>query len=105
MKAPWPTSPSITVRGRGLRSVSWAWQNCLFTCRIITISQFLRPRPDITRGNCHFARSCTETDLSAFVGSIQWVCRSPCHPERRRKNWFIDFSACAVTQCEEFEPE
>ncbi len=56
----------------------------------------LETSPGYYEGNCHFARSCTETDLSAFVGSIQWVCRSPCHPERRRKNWFIDFSACAV---------
>lgn len=34
-------------------------------------------------------------DLSAYVGSIQWICRSPYRPAHRRKNWFLDFQICA----------
>lgn len=39
-------------------------------------------------------RFTTADDLSEYLGSVQWVCRSPYRPEHRRKNWFLDFSAC-----------
>lgn len=36
-------------------------------------------------------------DLSAYTGSIQWVCRSPYRPTHKRKNWFLDFRICQDT--------
>lgn len=56
-------------------------------------------------GTYRSVRFYTEADLSVFVGSVQWVCRSPYRPEHKRKNWFIDFSACSVAQCGKFDPE
>jgi len=47
----------------------------------------------------------SEDDLSDYLGSIKWVCSSPYRPEHKRKNWFIDFSACPVEQCDQFDPE
>lgn len=47
----------------------------------------------------------TEEDLSEYLGSVQWICRSPYRPEHKRKNWFIDFSLCPVAQTSEFDPE
>lgn len=32
-----------------------------------------------------------DKDLSEFVGSILWVCKSPYRSGHKRKNWFIDF--------------
>ncbi len=32
-----------------------------------------------------------EADLSEFIGSVQWVCKSPYRPSHKRKNWFINF--------------
>ncbi len=32
------------------------------------------------------------TDLSAFVGSVLWICKSPYRPYHKRKNWFINFT-------------
>ena len=31
--------------------------------------------------------------LSAFIGSVQWICQSPYRPAHKRKNWFIEVSA------------
>jgi peptide chain release factor len=56
-------------------------------------------------GTYRSARLFSEDDLSALVGSVQWVCRSPYRPAHKRKNWFIDFSACEVAAVTEFDPE
>lgn len=56
-------------------------------------------------GTFRSVRIYSEADLSAYLGSVQWVCRSPYRPEHKRKNWFIDFSACAVAKQEKFDPE
>lgn len=47
----------------------------------------------------------TEDDLSEYLGSVQWICRSPYRPEHRRKNWFLDFHQCAAAQDQRFHPE
>ena len=47
----------------------------------------------------------TDADLSEFLGSVVWVCKSPYRPAHKRKNWFLDFSPCAVAHTEEFDPE
>lgn len=65
----------------------------------------LEASPGYYEGTFRSARFFTEADLSAFVGSVQWVCRSPYRPEHKRKNWFIDFSACAVAKCDKFDPD
>lgn len=35
----------------------------------------------------------TGADLSEFIGTIQWVCKSPFRPMHKRKNWFISFES------------
>lgn len=45
-------------------------------------------------------RITTDTDLSQFVGSVQWVCPSPYRIGHKRKNWFLDFSSCAEAETE-----
>lgn len=45
-----------------------------------------------------------EEDLSEYEGSIQWVCPSYYRPTHKRKNWFLDFSRCPVSQVTKFDP-
>ena len=61
--------------------------------------------PGYNEGTFRSVRIYSESDLSDYLGSVQWVCRSPYRPEHKRKNWFIDFSACAVAKVEKFDPE
>lgn len=61
--------------------------------------------PGYHEGTHRSVRLYTDADLSEFLGSVQWVCRSPYRPTHKRKNWFIDFSACAVAVSEQFTPE
>ena len=56
-------------------------------------------------GGFRSVRFFTEEDLDEFLGSVQWICRSPYRPGHRRKNWFLDFSACAQAETAEFDPE
>lgn len=56
-------------------------------------------------GTYRSVRLFTEEDLSEYLGSVQWVCKSPYRPAHKRKNWFIDFSQCAVAETTEFDPE
>lgn len=46
----------------------------------------------------------SEDDLSAYLGSVQWICQSPFRPQHRRKNWFLDFSVCAMPVPSRFDP-
>ena len=56
-------------------------------------------------GTYRSVRIFTEENLSEYLGSVQWTCRSPYRPGHKRKNWFIDFSLCPVAQTTEFDPE
>ena len=56
-------------------------------------------------GTYRSVRFFSEDDLTAYAGSVQWICRSPYRPEHKRKNWFIDFSVCATAKTEKFDPE
>lgn len=56
-------------------------------------------------GTYRSVRIFSEEDLSQFLGSVQWICRSPYRPEHKRKNWFLNFSACTVVQYARFDPE
>ena len=47
----------------------------------------------------------TEDDLSEYLGSVQWICRSPYRPEHRRKNWFLDVHLCEAARTSAFDPE
>ena len=60
--------------------------------------------PGYNEGTFRSVRIYSESDLSPYLGSVQWVCRSPYRPEHKRKNWFIDFSACAVAKVAKFDP-
>lgn len=33
----------------------------------------------------------SEQDLSEFIGSILWICKSPYRQGHKRKNWFVNF--------------
>lgn len=46
-----------------------------------------------------------ENDLSEFVGTVLWVCKSPYRPNHKRKNWFIDFKVSNQTENAEFDAE
>ena len=61
--------------------------------------------PGYYEGTFRSVRIYSETDLTGYIGSVQWICRSPYRPEHKRKNWFIDFSACAVAKVEKFDPK
>lgn len=61
--------------------------------------------PGCYSGTLRSARVFTEDDLSECLGSIQWICRSPYRPDHKRKNWYIDFSACAIVEIEKFDPK
>ena len=56
-------------------------------------------------GTYRSVRFSTDEDLSQYEGSVQWICRSPYRPFHKRKNWFLDFSACETAGTEEFDPE
>lgn len=56
-------------------------------------------------GTFRSVRLSTDEDLSQYEDSVQWVCRSPYRPAHKRKNWFLDFSACQTAGTEEFDPE
>ena len=61
--------------------------------------------PGYYEGTFRSARFFTEADLSRFVCSVKWMCRSPYRLEHKRKNWFIDFCPCTVSQSEKFDAE
>ena len=46
-----------------------------------------------------------DRDLSEFVGSVLWVCKSPYRPEHKRKNWFIDFKFQDEAEKVDFNPD
>lgn len=48
-------------------------------------------------------RFSTPDDLRGYIGSIQWVWQSTYRPGHKRKNWFLDFSECAVAEVEHFD--
>lgn len=63
---------------------------------------------DLSRGyyenTYRSVRIFSEDDLTRYLGSVQWICRSPYRPEHKRKNWFIDFSVCKAAKIEIFDP-
>ena len=61
--------------------------------------------PGYYEGTFRSVRLTTEDDLSSFVGSIQWICRSPYRSAHKRKNWFLDFSICETTDTNDFDLE
>lgn len=44
-------------------------------------------------------------DLSEFIGSVLWVCKSPYRPGHKRKNWFVDFKLLDSAENIEFDSE
>ncbi len=45
----------------------------------------------------------SKTDLSEFVGSVLWVCKSPYRPNHKRKNWFINVKPKEQAAATEFD--
>lgn len=60
--------------------------------------------PGWNEGTFRSVRFFTEADLSEYLGSIRWICRSPYRPSHKRKNWFVDFSACEISKPPRFDP-
>lgn len=54
-------------------------------------------------GTYRSVRFTTSDDLSAYIGSIQWVWQSTYRPAHKRKNWFLDFSECHISVTESFD--
>lgn len=46
-----------------------------------------------------------DKDLSEFVGSVLWVCKSPYRVGHKRKNWFIDFKFQGEVAKVDFNPD
>lgn len=65
-------------------------------------AQVLSASPGYNKGTYRSVQIFCERDLSEYVGSIQWSCRSPYRPAHKRKNWFIDFSCCDAAETTEF---
>lgn len=55
------------------------------------------------RGTYRSVRLMASDDLSDYIGSIQWTCPSTYRPKHKRKNWFLDFSECQITEIEQFD--
>lgn len=45
----------------------------------------------------------TDADLSEFIGTIQWICKSPFRPTHKRKNWFISFNMFSEADIADFD--
>lgn len=45
----------------------------------------------------------SEDDLSRFIGTVQWTCKSPFRPTHQRKNWFISFNTFAENSIADFD--
>lgn len=69
--------------------------------RITVLESFPRDHREGFRS----VRLSSEDDLSSYEGSIQWICRSPYRPAHKRKNWFLDFSACGTAWSAEFDED
>lgn len=39
----------------------------------------------------------SESDLSGFLGTVEWICKSPFRPHHGRKNWFVDVRLVPAT--------
>ncbi len=56
--------------------------------------EVLETSPGYHPGTYRSVRLACDDDLSDYIGSIQWICRSPYRPAHKRKNWFLDFQIC-----------
>ncbi|MBR5187464.1 MAG: peptide chain release factor H [Clostridia bacterium] len=54
-------------------------------------------------GTYRSVRILSPDDLSAWVGSVQWIWQSTYRPKHKRKNWFLDFSVCPLASAEKFD--
>ncbi len=64
--------------------------------------------PGYNKGTYRSVTISCEQDLSEFVGSVLWVCRSSYRPGHKRKNWFINFKpreAACLTEFDETQIE
>ena len=55
-------------------------------------------------GTYRSARFFTEEDLSRFVGSVKWICRSPYRSEHKRKNRFPVYTTALLHSAEPCAP-
>ena len=53
--------------------------------------EIIQTMPGYEKNTLKSAYIKTGEDLSEFIGTIRWVCKSPYRPNHKRKNWFINF--------------
>ena len=61
-----------------------------FLCKNYTIKE-IRKSQGYNKDTFRSVSFEAEQDLSEFIGSIQWICKSPYRTGHKRKNWFINF--------------
>lgn len=55
------------------------------------------------KGTYRSVTVCCDEDLSCFVGSVLWICKSPYRIGHKRKNWFINFKERKESDAIEFD--
>lgn len=45
----------------------------------------------------------TPDDLDKYIGTIQWICKSPYRKNHKRKNWFISFQRVGINEVDKEE--
>ena len=68
-------------------------------------SQIVNSSAGYNKGTYRSVTIFTKEDLSEFVGSVLWICKSPYRPGHKRKNWFIDFKILDAVEHISFAPE
>ena len=53
--------------------------------------------------NCFRSVQVSGADLSTLEGTVKWICHSPYRSGHKRKNWFVDISACIRSQMTTFD--
>ena len=66
----------------------------VYLCKTYPNTQIIERSDGYYSGTFRSVKIETDANLSRFVGSILWVCKSPYRPTHGRKNWFLDFAPC-----------
>ncbi|MDE5832693.1 MAG: peptide chain release factor H [Desulfovibrio sp.] len=65
--------------------------------------EILETSPGYEEGTYRSAYIKTAANLDNYLGTIQWICRSPYRPDHKRKNWFISFNRFEESSLAEFD--
>ena len=65
--------------------------------------EVLRTTPGYEEGTYRSVYLKTDADLDRYLGTLQWICKSPYRPNHKRKNWFISFDKFEESAFAEFD--